>query len=315
MLKKIFFILIALSIVLPHTLYAQAKPKRDTSKDNSVLVAKQKEEKRKQEQKRKEELQRAQASKARRRKSPVKEYTNPPQATYLNVNQQTALFQTFRHSGETKYFSVRTDGQNWSIGSVPMWCTINKYSNYFTLECDPNPYHDDRNCRISVNSDNKEVCIDITQPGAPMKIEAKFEDAYLKHNVYRDWKNRNCLEINANITIKGARGQKCFIVALFYDEYGNSIQADTKYPNYSLASNGDLYAATEIVPISDYPQKHNVSFYLPNNAMKFWGKKKKLQCRLYLYCVKTNTYINGASYNLKLKAKKKKGNIKTKKMK
>lgn len=315
MFKKIFFILLTLLLILPDALYAQAKPIRDTSKDDSVLQAKKKENEQK---KQKQNNGKALRGKTRKKPRPsVNTNASPTQATFLHIDQQTYLNQNFRYSGETKYFSVKTDGKTWNIASSPNWCVIRKYSDSFTVICNPNPYHDERVGSIRIISDNKDAFINIKQPGTPLNIKATFENAYLRHNVYKDYNNYNCLEINANIVIEGAWGQKCLIVALFYDEYGNKILANSKYPNYALGSNKELYAAVEVVPTSDYPQKHTVSFYLPNDAMLFAGKKKKknMQCRLYLYCQKNRTYIDGASYQLNFKAKNKKGIIKTKKRK
>lgn len=315
MFKKFIFILIIILCIVPDALYAQSKPTRDTSKDNSVLLSKKKVNSQKVEKAKNGKTYQGQRSK--KRKASVSKNATPTQATFLHIDQQTYQNQNFRYSGETKYFSVKTDGKTWNIASSPEWCVIRKYSDSFTVICNPNPYHDERVGSIRIVSDNKDAFINIKQPGTPLNIKAKFEDAYLRHNVYKDYNNYNCLEINANIVIEGAWGQKCLIVALFYDEYGNKILANSKYPNYALGSNKELYAAVEVLPTSDYPQKHTVSFYLPNDAMLFEGKKKKknLQCRLYLYCEKTRTYIDGASYQLNFKAQKKKGFIKTKKRK
>ena len=310
--KKYIFVAFACLLAFPDVLYAQAKPIRDAKKDISVSKVKATENNQKSD----ATLQNGRVKKkvTRRKPSPPKN-TIPDKATYLQVDQQTALNHTFSYIGGSKYFSVKTDGKTWDVTNVPMWCTIRKFSDSFTISCDKNPYHDDRECRIWVSSDNKNVGIDITQRETPLRIEAKFENASLTHNVYKNWKDNNCLEINADVVITGARGQKCLIVAHFYDDYGYKLKADSKYPQYAVSGSGELYAATQVVPISDYPQRHSVSFYLPNNAMHFGGKKRNLQCRLYLYCAKTGTYIDGASYKLNFKAKNKKGKIKTKKRK
>lgn len=313
MIRKLFIIIITLLFILPNSLYAQAKPRRDQSKDNSVLVAKKKENERKNNNAKKTNGAKRQISK--KPKSSVNVNATPPQATFLYINQQSYLYQSFRYNGESKYFSVRTDGKTWNIASTPDWCIIRKYSDSFIVNCNPNPYHDDRDGKIRITSDTKEAWIDITQPGTPLNIEASIDDVYLRHNVFKSLVDYSCLEINAKVTIKGAWGQKCLIVAKFYDEYGNKILANSKYLTYALGSNQELYGAIDVVPTSDYPQQHTVSFYIPNNAMLFWGKKKNLQCRLYIYCEKTRTYIDEVYYNINFKAKNKKGNITTKKRK
>jgi len=122
------------------------------------------------------------------------------------------------------------------------------------------------------------------------------------------------LTIVSNVTIKGAKNQKCLIVAFFYDDAGNSIKATYKYPDYAIPSSKDVFVATEVVPTSDEAQTFNSVLYLPNDAMALLKKKNKIRCQLVVYCVKTSSYISNANYTMYFKAKKKRGKITTKKM-
>lgn len=289
---------------------AQSKPKRDVSKDRSVIVAKQQDARKKA----------VNISNQKKRKKSLKRYnrSKPIQrvATYLRVNQLSHINKTINAYGIVDVFNVNTDGRDWNVLYLPSWCHITKYSNSFAISYDSNTSHDDRSGWFKVVSDNLDVRIDVTQLGIPLNVRANFNYCSIQHNTINYSINNydKCLKINANVTIRGAKGQKCLIVAFFSDVVGNNIKATYKYPNYAISSSRDLYAATEVVPTSDEAQTLNTVIYVPNDAMALLKKKNKIRCQLFVYCVKTSSYISNAKYTLGFKAKKKRGKITTKKL-
>ncbi len=309
---KLFYILILALSSVSCQINAQSKPKRDVSKDRSVIVAKQKEARKAAEiiaQKKRREA----AKKVRRSKQVIA----PKVATYLRVNQLPQITRTINAYGIGEVFNVNTDGKEWKVLFLPSWCHITKYSNSFAISYDSNPSHDNRSDWFKVVADNLEVRIDITQLGVPLNIHANFNYCSLQHNYFHYNKygfRDDCLKIDANVTIKGAKDQKCLIVAFISDDNSNSIKAAYNYSDFAVSSSKDVFTAAEVTPTTDNPQTYNLVLYLPNNALDLPKKKNTLRCQLAVYCVKTSSYISNAKYIMYFKAKKKRGKVTTKKL-
>lgn len=309
MIRKIIYGFFIAILIAPAIANAQSIPKRDTSKDRSVITTKQ--------QKKQKALAESQKGKQRNTKTRPKQQTvvTPKYATYLLIDQQTSLTVAINSYSGNETYNVSTDGKEWSISHLPSWCRITKYANSFSLYVEANPLHEERTDWFKVTSDNKEVIINVKQSGKPLNVAAHINYATLLHNVF--WSSQELLggrhlQINTDVTIIGARGQKCMIVAFISDENNYSIKATSGYSNYAITASNNVYAATEVTPSSDDAQRFNVEIYLPNNAMKLPKKQNKLRCHLAVYCDKTAKYIIGADYTLPFKAKNKKGRVTTK---
>lgn len=312
-MRKVRILFILFIACAPCLMYAQSKPKRDTSKDRSVIVAKQQAQAKKKAAEEAAEKERKHAAAAQRKRNAQVRQT-PKSASYLTVNQLTSVSKTLGSNSGNERFFVNTDGKEWSVTCLPTWCKVTKYDNYFIFSYDRNVSHDDRSDWFEVKCDNQRVRVYITQNGAPLNITSRFNYASLIHNVQGiiGVNGSQCLKINANVTIQGAGGQNCFVVAFIYDEYNNSIKAISQFPQFGLQSSNDVYVSTEITPKSDNSENYNVTLYLPNNAMRLGKKKNKLKCRLAVYCPKTSSFISGADYTLNFTAKNKKGKVTTK---
>ncbi len=305
-MKQIIYILFLL-LFLPQTVSAQSKPKRDTSKDRSVIVAKQKKE-----QAQKRGLSSKRNTYKKRTRHVVQRTTPDIQvATYLRVVPPIPLSKPLDSKGGCIGFDVVTDGKNWTISNLPYWCHVRKYSNRFVVDYDANTKHEDRHDWFEVSSDNQQVRINISQQGAPINIQAKFNYANLHHNQPIGYIGKH-LEIASSVTISGAAGQKCLVVALIDDEDGKYIKAKSYYNNYTMPNSDILYVASEVIPSTDNEETFNVISYLPNNAMDLLQKNNNLQCKLFIFCVKTNEYVSGATYTMKFRAKSKRGVVTTK---
>lgn len=310
MKQKLKYIFLVGLVCAPCFLYAQTKPKRDTSKDRSVVVAKQQAlAKRKAAEQAAAKKRREAAEEDAKRKEDAVNIQTLKTATYLLVAQQTSVTKNVSSYGESITLSVSTDGDDWDVSYLPHWCRVTKYSDFFYLSVQQNTSHDPRSDWFRVTSGSKAVRVDIKQDGAPFNITSSINSAYLTHNVV--W---NSLRVNANVTILGAQGQKCLIVAFIEDEKGNYIKASSAFPNYGLQSSNYLCVTKEITPTSDNLQNYNVSVDIPNNAMRLYNKKNNLRCRLSVYCVKTSTYVSNANYLLPFVAKNKKGKVTTSRM-
>lgn len=306
-MKQIIYILFLL-LFLPQIASAQSKPKRDTSKDRSVIVAKQKKEKTHKRTPLIAERKRRPARRSTRKKTTVPAIQT---ATYLRVNPVSSLSMPLDSKGGCIGFDVFTDGKNWTISNLPYWWHVTKYSNWFVVDYDANTKHEDRQGWFEVKSDNQQVRINVSQQGAPINIQAKFNYANLHHNQLIGHIGKH-LEIASSVTISGAAGQKCLVVALIDDEDGKYIKAKSYYNNYTMPNSDILYVASEVIPSTDNEETFNVISYLPNNAMDLLQKNNNLQCKLFIFCVKTNEYVSGATYTMKFRAKSKRGVVTTK---
>ena len=307
-MKQILFILLIITIYAIDV-NAQSKPRRDISKDKSVILAK------------KKEAKKAADIAAQKKRDAAKRYRKkkivqtPKTATFLRVNQLHYLKKRLSSNGGSETFEINTDGKEWNVVALPIWCRLTRYANSFILSYNQNPSHDERSDWFKVQSDNLEVKIDIIQTGLPLNISAKFNYCSIQHDVVHynsNGESEKYLQIFSDVTIKGAKKQKCLVVAFFSDDAGNSIKASYKYSNYAISSSKDVFVAAEVEPTSDEAQNFNTVLYLPNDALFLPEKKKKIRCQLAVYCVKTSSYISNANYTLYFKAKKKRGKITTK---
>ena len=306
-MKQIIYILFLL-LFLPQIASAQSKPKRDTSKDRSVIVAKQKKEKTHKRTPLIAERKRRPARRSTHKKTTVPAIQT---ATYLRVNPVSSLSMPLDSKGGRIGFDVFTDGKNWTIDNLPYWCHVTKYSNWFVIDYDANTKHEVRQDWFEVKSYNQQVRINISQQGAPINIQAKFNYANLHHNQLIGNIGKH-LEIASSVTISGAAGQKCLVEAYIIDEDGYNVKAKNGYQNYALPSSNNIYVASEVIPSTDKKETFTIVSYIPNNAMRLLKKNNNLQCKLVIYCVETNEYVSGATYTMKFRAKSKHGVVTTK---
>ena len=229
--------LILFFCLMPSLVYAQAKPKRDTSKDKSVIVAK----------KQKEETERTVipverkanyrkvlvAKQSKRKAFNKRRHTaaRKKSASYLTVNRQSlSLSSILSQNGGRLTFDVNTDGKKWVIISLPSWCKVIKYSNCFMLEYGENSSRDERKDWFVVKCDSKEVRVNLSQPAMPYEFAANIYVAYIKHNVYSSSLGCLCMEIHATVTITGAVGEPCSVDAYIVDKKGLYVTAFTFAP-------------------------------------------------------------------------------------
>ncbi len=301
---------------MPSLANAQAKPKRDTSKDKSVLAAKKQKEGTERKEvasvERKSNLRKAVVGK---RKASYKRKHNVARsysASYLTVNRQSvSLSSTLSQNGGKMTFDVNTDGKEWTVIGLPHWCKMTRYSNYFLLEYEENIFHDERKDWFFVKCDSKEVCVNLFQPATPYEFAANIGNAYLKHNVYSSSLSCLCLEIHANITIAGAAGEKCSVDAFVVDGKGHSVSAKSDYPSYRLSnSNPSICSSAKIIPSTNKPQSYDVVWFIPNNALDLQKKKNELYCKVMLWHQKKG-YLSDSFRLVYFKAKSQKGIVTT----
>ena len=70
---------------------------------------------------------------------------------------------SFSSSGGTQSITVTTNADNYAVSFLPAWCSIKKYSTYFTVTCNSNPDGSSKNQWFSVKAGDKEIEIYVKQ--------------------------------------------------------------------------------------------------------------------------------------------------------
>lgn len=300
---KPFIYLIILFFFLPEISFAQSKPKRDVSKDRSVIIARQQ----KEQTRRKAALIAVRKRKQKARTNSNNQKKNTPivrKATYLTVNQKSVLFTQYLLAyGGRMSFDVNTDGDNWTVDLVPQWCKVVKDKDGFSLEYEKNPLHENREDTIVVRCDYKEVKIELNQLERPWDIKANFINYHLED---LNFSTLYCLKINTDVSVSGAANEECQILVYIWDNKGNPINTNAGYVGCVSPFRDNVCASTSIVPLSDEKYTCNVSCFIPKKVLQLPKKKNKLCCKLLFYCAKAG-YFSYSDFNIYLKAKSKRG--------
>ena len=314
-MKQYFKILIvAVLACVPCFAAAQAKPKRNVARDRSEVAVRPTSRHSKQSTARPVKKADYKAAKRQEHKK-VKTTQAAPASTWLLVNQQPALTASVGYKGGTETFWVSTNDKDWSVSLVPSWCKVVKYNDCFVLTYEENTSHEERTDWLKVRAGDKSVRVDIKQSGAPLNIVSQVNSVSLQHNLEMESQSRTStkwLKVRANVTIGGAKGQSCLVVAFITDEYGHPIKASSLYESYATSDAHDVCASVGVYSLSDEPQSHSVILYLPNDAMLLPKRKNTLQCRIGVFCQKTGAYVSGFYASPYFIAKSKKGRVQTK---
>lgn len=238
-------------------------------------------------------------------------YSKPKEASYLRINNQYGDDITYysTYPGDYNIFQVSTDGQDYSVEMLPSWCHLtNKYSGSFTLYIDSNTSHKDRSDWFVVRSNNQKVTVHLKQSGKPVPISASYYSNHLTHGYKLN--GVRYMKINATLRVSGAPNSKLLAMATVQDENGTPIYAASGYSDYTL-SDGTFFTMSEFTSTNDDNSVYNVTFYIPNNALRLYNKDNNLTCRLSLYCEKTAEFVSNANCWIPFYAKYKRGKVTT----
>ena len=314
-INKIFFLLgLAILFLFPSLSYAQAKPKRDVSKDitNKKPVTKATGGKQISVQKNiksNSAPQKKQNSKITYRKKHNTKI-KPKLATYLTASIENNILYPY---GGHEVIKINTDGKSWRIQHVPSWCEIiyNPDGKSCILKYSANTDHNNREEFINIESDNKIKRIEFSQLGLPINIWYSIESITLNHNYNKDAGIKK-LYITGDITIENAKNIECEVVASIKDICNNNIIA--AYDSYFLDSKKyeEIIAVQKLKPSTDEKQTFRIKIDIPNDVMLLPDKKNYLTCNLRLRCKETEEYVHGQTTELKFIAVRKAKGIETK---
>lgn len=239
----------------------------------------------------------------------------------LKVNQQKELTFNANYFGEVRQFDVDANGYKWSVcDSLPEWCNFfSQNAASFTLTVDANSNHEQREGDFYVQCEQQKVLVHVIQSQKPISITAQFKDIEVYHNLERSCYRKDdnkCLQIETDLTLTGAKGLNCFVVADIVDEYGNKITCNREFyqynPKCSVIERRGCFVGATVCPSSDLPTSYRLGIEIPNNLLKLTNSENNMRITLRVICDKTDAFALGESEVFNVKAKSKKGKITTK---
>lgn len=150
--------------------------------------------------------------------------TKSTTATYLTVDQKTALTKNYGSAAGSETFYVSTDASSWDTWGIPSWCTVtNVTSTSFRLNYSANTSSTSRSDYMKIKTGNREVRIDIKQNGASASSNrtAKVEQITVDHNVYEG--GVKGMRIHVKFTVDNMYQLKGRCVAYFHFSDGRAL--------------------------------------------------------------------------------------------
>lgn len=156
------------------------------------------------------------------------------EASYLTVDNKTAVSTSFSGSGGNETFYVSTDADSWTTWGIPSWCRVtDKTSTSFKLVCEANTSTSSRSDYMKIKAGDKEVRIDITQNPKPGPT-ATIENVWVDHNAWNGMVKG--MKIHIKLRVAGYKGRTVKYCVFFYQSdnttklvnmYGNHISQST----------------------------------------------------------------------------------------
>lgn len=328
-----------LAICFPMRVGAQAKPKRDVSKDRVERPKKKSKPQRHTQPAIIETAPVTSKVDVSPKTKPEKRVTRPkknPQRekkpssttapvivgpTFLTVNNQKELSRSYSYEGAKEKFEVNCDDSDWIVAALPLWCSAQKSGPFFTLTCHPSRLHEPRKCKFTVRNGSHYAEIEVVQEARPG--EGGISSFMMWHNErsYSIQGRSDCiltnrvLKIRVYGTVKEPLDKKWAVVAVFQYPNGEYVKVNTKYPyykNYGRTDNGQLFGLVDFNP-QDYKNGNfDVTIEVPNDAFSLdAGPKYDITCKLMLLCESCDVKLNTKTPQMSFKAWNKKGKVKT----
>lgn len=135
------------------------------------------------------------------------------EASYLKVDNKSAVSTSFSSAGGSEVFYVSTDADSWTTWGVPLWCRITDItSTSFKIVCEANTSSSSRKDYMKIKAGDKEVRIDITQAAQSRRVS--IERIWQDHNVFIGLAKG--MKIHAKINVSGYKGSRFNLCCKFY---------------------------------------------------------------------------------------------------
>lgn len=282
---------------------AQAKPKRDVSKDRpqiSVRVVPRPfspsapENKTKQPQ--------GPTAGSRKWVAQTRKYINKKKhiqrGTYIYANGGYMATIAVGNECETKYVDISTDAGRWWISDdESFWYTVRKVNNTtLAIDISGNPSHEARYGTFNVKIGESCCSISVEQQGSPYQASANFYSVQISHNV--KYAGNPCLCGNVRFGISGVGGTPVRVYAFLTKQYGTYVVQGTK----------NVFVVSEnITPPTDDETIFNTYLYFPNYLLEPYTDNKKMAVRFAVFSDATGQFVsisNPIPFSVKKKRKK-----------
>lgn len=304
MKDRLFFLTcIVLLFLMPLAAMAQAKPKRDVTKDRSqpsVRVVPHPfspsapENKTKQPQ--------GPTAGSRKWVAQTRKYINKKKhiqrGTYIYANGSYMATIAVGNECETKYVDISTDAGRWWISDdESFWYTVRKVNNtMLAIDITGNPSHEARHGTFNVNIGELCCPISVEQQGAPYQASANFYSVQLSHNVM--YAGNPCLCGDVRFGISGVAGTPVRVYAFLTNQYGTYVVQGTK----------NVFVVSEnITPPTDDEAIFNIYLFFPNYLLKPYADNKKMAVRFAVFSDATGQFVsitNPIPFSVKKERKK-----------
>lgn len=267
---------------------AQAKPKRDVSKDRpqpSVCVVPRPfspsapEKKTKQPQ--------GPTAGSRKWVAQTRKYINKKKhiqrGTYIYANGGYMATIAVGNECETKYVDISTDAGRWWISDEEnFWYTVRKVNNTtLAIDISSNPSHEARHGTFNVKIGESCCSISVEQQGAPYQASANVYSVQLSHNVM--YAGNSCLCGDVRFGISGVGGTPVRVYAFLTNQYGTYIMQGTK----------NVFVVSEnITPPTDDEAIFNAYLYFPNYLLEPYTDNKKMAVLFAVFSDATGRFVS-----------------------
>ena len=273
---------------MPLAAMAQAKPKRDVSKDRiqpSVRIiprpfspsapAK------------KTKLPQSPTAGSRKWVVQTRKYINKKKhiqrGTYIYANGGYMATIAVGNECETKYVDISTDAERWWISDDEnFWYTVRKVNNTtLAIDVSGNLSHEARYGTFNVKIGASCCSISVKQQGAPYQISANFYSVQLSHNV--KYAGNPCLCGNVRFGISGVGGTPVRVYAFLTNQYGTYVVQGTK----------NVFVVSEnLIPPTDEETIFNIYLYFPNYLLEPYTDNKTMAVRFAVFSDATGKFVS-----------------------
>ena len=142
------------------------------------------------------------------------------EASYLKVDNQTAISSTYSAEGGSETYYVRTDGPSYEVTLLPSWCSVSdKTSSSFKIRWTANNTGSTRSDWFKVKSGSKEVRVDVSQASLGPSVE--IEKVWVDYNQYSE--GVKGMTIHVRFSTDRMLGKTGNCNAYFYLESGTAL--------------------------------------------------------------------------------------------
>lgn len=206
-------------------------------------------------------------------------YSKSTEASYLTVDNKTAVSSTFPATGGSETFYVSTNGGSWTTWGVPTWCSISSRSDgSFTLSCEPNTTGSSRSDYMKVQAGGMEVRIDITQAASAISRSGEIEEVWVD---YDQWENgRKGMLIHVKFTVNNMLNRTGRCAAYFFYQDGNRLEDYND--NYSTPD-GQVAFSETFVPKYENTRFKDFQLFMPYEELHLSSGRTDLKFYILIY--------------------------------